>query len=355
MNSAFGLYTHIRANRWRSAALLVGLFAQVEVIAFAITLTVHAQDAAVPVAEIMARAAADQWIVAPIAGGVAVAWIAIAFCYNQSLINSVVRGDDAGGEDRPRLLRILETLCISRGLVTPRLRVIDSAALNAFASGLNAKQYTITLTKGLVDALDDREIEAVLAHELTHVRNEDVRLMVIAGVIANIIAFAAETMFRSMSRPKPTTSDDRSRSGGNGLVIVLAAGLVALAWITSQIIRLALSRSREYLADAGAVELTKNPDSMISALRKIDGRGDIKAANSAIMEMCLDNPRHGFTNLFGTHPSIDDRIDRLVRFAGGRDPGPFPVADASPEAPVDLRAADADLAEINPPGGPIAR
>ena len=99
-----------------------------------------------------------------------------------------------------------------------------------------------------------------------------------------------------------------------------------LAWALSQVVKLALSRSREYLADAGSVELTKNPDAMISALRKIEGRGELPGATSAVMELCLDNPREGFADLFATHPSVQSRVDALVKFAGGRDPGPLAPA-----------------------------
>jgi heat shock protein HtpX len=97
--------------------------------------------------------------------------------------------------------------------------------------------------------------------------------------------------------------------------------LIALAWLLSQVVRLALSRSRELLADAGSVELTKNPDAMISALRKIENRGELPGATSAVMELCVDNPREGFADLFATHPSVDSRVQALVKFAGGHDPG----------------------------------
>ena len=108
---------------------------------------------------------------------------------------------------------------------------------------------------------------------------------------------------------------------------------MALCWILSIVVRFALSRKREYLADAGSVELTKNPDAMISALRKIEGRGELPGANSAVMEMCIDNPREGFSNLFDTHPSVEKRVAVLVQFAGGRDPGPValpPPPDTEP-------------------------
>ena len=109
--------------------------------------------------------------------------------------------------------------------------------------------------------------------------------------------------------------------------------LIALAWALSLVVRLALSRSREFLADAGSVELTKNPDAMISALRKIENRGELPGATSAVMEMCVDNPREGFADLFATHPSVDSRVAALVKYAGGRDPGPIALPDQSAEPP----------------------
>ncbi len=120
-----------------------------------------------------------------------------------------------------------------------------------------------------------------------------------------------------------SSDSDRKGSGGALPAILIAVALIAVAWLLSVVIRFALSRSREYLADAGSVELTKNPDAMIMALRKIEGRGDIERANSAVMEMCIDNPRSDFSNLFDTHPPIEKRVEALIKFAGGHDPGPL--------------------------------
>jgi heat shock protein HtpX len=225
---------------------------------------------------------------------------------------------------------------------------METDALNAFATGLNQRQYAITVTSGLMQRLDDAELEAVLGHELTHIRNGDVRLLVIAVVIAGVIGFFAELVFRMLfySRPgswSPRRSNDSDRRGGGGgafLAIAIALALIALAWLLSVVIRFALSRSREYLADAGSVELTKNPDAMILALRKIEGRGELRGSPSAVMEMCVDNPRSGFVDLFATHPSIEARVEALVRTAGGHDPGPLalpPLAEeeqqTAPEVP----------------------
>ena len=129
---------------------------------------------------------------------------------------------------------------------------------------------------------------------------------------------------------------------------MISIALIAVAWFLSVVIRFALSRKREFLADAGAVELTKNPDAMISALRKIENRGELEGATSAVMEMCVDNPREGFQDLFATHPSVDSRVDALVRFAGGRDPGPLAVPQFDQRAGRSARSEDAEQGRRKP-------
>ena len=149
-------------------------------------------------------------------------------------------------------------------------------------------------------------------------------------------------------------SDDR-RGGGAAFAILIAVAFIAVAYFLSFVIRLALSRSREFLADAGSVELTKNPDAMISALRKIEGRGELPGATSAVMEMCLDNPRQGFGELFDTHPSVDSRVAALVKFAGGHDPGPLALPPQESDADDDRSATAAAKRAVGPGGGRIER
>src|SRR6202521_2316873 len=263
------------------------------------------------------------------------------------MIEALRGGREVTRQEQPRLYNLLENLCISRGITMPKLKIIDTPALNAFATGLDEKQYAITVTRGLMEALDDAELEAVLGHELTHIRNGEVRLLVVAVVIAGVISFFAELVFRMFFQSgmfwggrRGGGDSDRKGSGGAFFAIIIAVVLIAVSWFLSIAIRFALSRKREYLADAGSVELTKNPDAMISALRKIEGRGDLEGANSAVMEMCIDNPRQDFSNIFDTHPPVEARIDALVRFAGGHDPGPIALAAPSETAePVEAAAA----------------
>ncbi|MET0276687.1 MAG: M48 family metallopeptidase [Pseudorhodoplanes sp.] len=338
--AAYGLYTHIRSNRRRSIALLIGLFFLVYVMVFAGALLAEAWlSGNLPFDVIVQRAWADFLTSWPFATVGAILWMLIAYRFNQSMIDALTGGHEVTRRDEPRLYNLLENLCISRGIPMPKLKIMDSGALNAFASGLNQKQYSVTVTSGLINRLNDAELEAVLAHELTHIRNGDVRMMVVAVIIAGCISFFAEILFRTMFYGRwGRSSGDGDRKGGAGLAIVLAIVLVAVAWFLSLLIRFALSRSREFLADAGAVELTKNPDAMIMALRKIEGRGELEGVTSSVMEMCVDNPRSGFADLFASHPSIDRRVDALVKMAGGHDPGPIALTDQSAETQSD--AAD---------------
>jgi heat shock protein HtpX len=329
--AAYGLYSHIQANRRRSTVLLAGLFVLVYVLVFAGALTGEALSVNADLDTLLGLAVADLVKAAPFATVGTALWIVIAYYFHQDMIDALTGGRDVQRADEPRLYNLLENLCISRGITMPRLKVMDSEALNAFATGMNARQYSITVTTGLLNRLDDAEIEAVLGHELTHIRNGDVRMMVIAVIIAGVVSFVAELVFRLFFYNgfgfRPRSSDDR-RGGGAGPAILIAIALVAIAYLLSFVIRLALSRSREFLADAGSVELTKNPDAMISALRKIEGRGELPGATSAVMEMCVDNPRQGFGELFDTHPSVERRVDALVKYAGGHDPGPLVLPPA---------------------------
>jgi heat shock protein HtpX len=323
--AAYGLYSHIQSNRRRSIALLVGLFFLVYVLVYAGALTAVALSVPADIDTLLQLALVDAIKAAPFATGGTLLWIVIAYYFHQSMIDALTGGKEVQRAEQPRLYNILENLCISRGITMPTLKVIESDQLNAFATGMNAKQYSITVTSGLLDRLNDAEIESVLGHELTHIRNGDVRMMVIAVIIAGAVSFFAELVFRLWfynGFSFRSRSDER-RGGGAGVAILIAIGLLVLAYVLSFFIRLALSRSREFLADAGSVELTKNPDAMISALRKIEGRGELPGATSAVMEMCIDNPREGFGELFDTHPSVDNRVAALVKFAGGHDPGPL--------------------------------
>ena len=350
--AAYGLYTHIQSNKRRSIALLIGLFVLVYVMVFAGAMLAEALMSdygyEAPL-DYYIRAAEFDFIKAfPFATVSTIIWIFVAYKFHQSMIDMVTSARLVTRQEEPRIYNLLENLCISRGITMPTLRIADDEALNAFATGMNPKQYSITVTRGLTQALNDRELEAVLGHELTHIRNGDVRMMVIAMVIAGVLGFFGELVFRIFFQNVFWSGSRRSSreqgKGGAGVAIILALAIIVLVWVLSIAIRFALSRQREYLADAGSVELTKDPDAMILALRKIEGRGEIPNANSAVMEMCIDNPREGFSNIFDTHPPVEKRVQALVEFAGGHDPGPLALPPPGEYA----------VASEPPAGGPWA-
>jgi len=333
--AAYGLYTHIQSNKRRSVALLIGLFVLVYVMVFAGALLAEALTVRAPL-DFLMRAALYDWEMAlPWATVGAIVWIFIAYKFHQSMIDAVTGARPVTRQEEPRLYNLLENLCISRGITMPTLRITEDSALNAFATGLNDKQYSITVTRGLMQRLNDAELEAVLGHELTHIRNGDVRMMVIAVVIAGALSFFAELIFRLFFQAtffggfggRRRRGDGDGGGNGAAIAIVIAITLIVVSWLLSVVIRFALSRRREFLADAGSVELTKDPDAMISALRKIENRGELHAATSAVMEMCVDNPRTDFSDLFATHPSVDARVAALVKYAGGHDPGPLSLPE----------------------------
>ncbi len=355
MAAAYGLYTHIQSNRRRSIVLLAGLFLLVYVLVYAGALVAEALSVNADTNTLMQLAWNDLIHAFPIATLGTLAWIVIAYYFHQSMIDALTGGREVTRSEEPRLYNLLENLCISRGITMPKLKIMDSDALNAFASGMNQKQYSITVTSGLLALLDDAELEAVLGHELTHIRNGDVRMMIIAVIIAGAIAFIAELVARLWFYNGFSFGRSRDREGGGGgagIAILIAVALLVVAYVLSFLIRLALSREREYLADAGSVELTKNPDAMISALRKIEGRGELPGATSAIMELCVDNPREGFGELFDTHPTVDNRVAALVKYAGGRDPGPIALPEPESSDSNESDMVNADEADQPPPAGP---
>src|ERR1700674_3550532 len=195
--AAYGLYTHIASNKFRSMLLLAGLFLLIYVLVYAGALVAEVVINSGASADYYLAAAGRDLVTAfPYATAAAVLWIVIAYFFHQSIVDAVTGGEDVTRQQEPRLYNLLENLCISRGIPMPKLKIIDNDALNAYATGLNQRQYAVTVTTGLLNALNDQEIESVLGHELTHIRNGDVQLMVVAVIIAGVVGFFAELFFR---------------------------------------------------------------------------------------------------------------------------------------------------------------
>jgi heat shock protein HtpX len=241
-------------------------------------------------------------------GGVLI-WFLIAFASHSTMIKMSTGAESLSRKENMRIYNLMENLCMTVGMKMPKLYVINSPALNAFASGINEKTYAVTLTTGIIEALDDKELEAVIAHELTHIRNRDVRLLIISIIFVGIFAFVVNVLFRSMIYGSGRRRRD---SKVDGRVMLIALLVAIVVYVLSIMFKFALSRKREYLADAGAVELTKDPSSMANALRKISGRADLEVRSSDVKQMFIENSPQknavGFSGLFATHPPIEKRI-----------------------------------------------
>ncbi|MGQ9621171.1 MAG: M48 family metallopeptidase [Bacteroidales bacterium] len=248
-------------------------------------------------------------------------WFIIAYFSHSVIIRSATKSKPLERKENKRVYNLVENLTIAAGMKMPALNIIEDESLNAFASGIDDRTYTVSLSRGIINKLNDEELEAVIAHELTHIRNRDVRLLIISIVFVGIFAFIAETILRSLRY----TSISRNRKGGNagGIAILVALVLAIIGYFIAILIRFAISRKREYLADAGSAELTKRPQALASALRRISQDPTIEAVKRAdVAQMFIENPQLGlkkehvspFATLFATHPPIEKRIRILEQF-----------------------------------------
>lgn len=245
-----------------------------------------------------------------IIAGVAI-WFTIAWFFHTNMIRRLSHSHPVSRGEEPELYNLLENLCISRGMKMPKLEVIETHARNAFASGISDKSFSITVTRGLMNSLAKDELEGVLAHELTHIINRDVRLLIVTVIFTGLFGFLAQLVWSNIRYSIFYSGGRRSKNGG-GVVIamIIIAVILWLGYMASLLMRFALSRRREYMADAGAVEMTKNPEAMMRALMRIAGRDRIPETTDDIAMMCIEN-RMPFLGMFATHPPIDRRIEML--------------------------------------------
>ena len=209
---------------------------------------------------------------------------------------------------------------MSQGMPMPKINIINDDSLNAYASGINKKSYTVTLSKGIIEKLNDEELEAVIAHELSHIRNHDVRLLIISIVFVGIFSMLAQIALRSAYYSSFTRK--RDDKGGAALILLLTMLVAVVGYFFAILMRFAISRKREYLADAGSAEMTKNPLALASALRKISADPDIEAVKREdVAQLFIQHPGKqatsalsGLSGLFATHPPIEKRIQILEQF-----------------------------------------
>lgn len=232
--------------------------------------------------------------------------------YNSDkIVLSLNKARVATKEEYKQLNDILEGLCLATGLPVPKLYVMDDSAMNAFATGRNPKHAVICVTTGLLNRLDKYEIEGVLAHELSHIKNYDILLSTVTIVMVGFIVIISDLFSRGFYRRSRDDDDNKA----SGILMVIGLIFIILAPIFAKLMQLALSRNREYLADASAVEITRNKDGLINALRKIDSDVEVlEQANKSSASLYIINPLKGKKvkdSLLSTHPSTINRIERL--------------------------------------------
>ncbi len=241
----------------------------------------------------------------------------IATYYNcDKIVLASVHAREATREEDLQLTNILDALMVASGLEhKPRLYVMESSQPNAFATGRNPENAIICVTTGLLQKLDYYELEGVVAHELSHIKNYDILLSAVISVMVGFVIMLSDIFTRAMLRPSRKSNDDDNK--GNGILLVIGLVFLILSPIISNLIQLAVSRRREYLADATAVQFTRNPDGLISALKKIssdDSKLDV--ASNSNSYMYIENPfpkkrMKQVSNLFSTHPTVEDRVQAL--------------------------------------------
>ncbi|GMR19190.1 MAG: zinc metalloprotease HtpX [Patescibacteria group bacterium] len=234
----------------------------------------------------------------------------VAYFFSDKIVLSISKARPIEKKDHPLLYRTVENLSIGTGLPMPRIYIAEEAALNAFATGRDPRRATLVVTRGLLRSLEDEELEGVVAHELSHIRNYDIRVMTLAVVLVGAIVLLANIFLRGLY----FTGSSRRRRSGGGVLVLVGLLLVLLSPLLAQLIKLAVSRQREYLADSSAALLTRYPEGLARALEKIaKDKTPMRNVSEATAHLYIKNPLSGkaLTSLFSTHPPVEERIRRL--------------------------------------------
>lgn len=252
-------------------------------------------------------------------------WFVIAYYGNASMIKAATKAQPLKRSENPKVYNMVENLCMSIGMDMPQVNIVNDPQLNAFASGINKKTYAVTLTTGIIDRLNDEELAGVIAHELTHIRNHDTKLLITSIVFVGIVSTIMTMLLRMLYYSFILGSNRRDKKEGGGsviLIILIGAVLAIVAYFFTLLTRFAISRKREYMADAGGAEITGNPLALASALRKISNDPGLDEVNRAdIAQMFImypDEMEPGLLgmvdSLFSTHPDVKKRIAILEQF-----------------------------------------
>jgi heat shock protein HtpX len=261
-------------------------------------------------------------VIAALMAAASVIWSLVSLALGDSLVLTLAGAREIAKGDAPQLYNVVEEMAIAAGLPMPRVMILETDALNAFATGMRAGHGTVVVTRGLLDTLNRDELQGVVAHEMSHLANLDTRYAVVVGVTVGLIALVCDALLRAMawgSSGRSSRSD--KKGGGAGLLVILLIVVAILAPLAAKAVQMAVSRQREYLADATSVQLTRNPNGLIAALQKLAAKAaPFPGVSRATQHLFIVNPVQTFTArtpaLLATHPDIADRIARLRNLGG---------------------------------------
>jgi heat shock protein HtpX len=317
-----GIQTQKQRNNIRSTLMLIlfpcVILCLVWLFFYIITVYFLAQQEVYDTVEPVSQATGDFLQAAPWVAGVCMVWVLIAYFSNTAIINASTGARPLERKENKRVYNLVENLCMAGHMTMPKINVIEDTSLNAFASGINKRSYTVTLSRGIINRLNDAELEAVIAHELTHIRNRDVKVLIVSIVFVGIFSFLTQFLFHILLRGRIRVNNNNKNGGGVILVMLLILALAVIGYLITMLMRFAISRKREYMADAGSAEMTRNPLALASALRKIAVDPHIEAVEQRnVAQLFIDNPleKASFLNkIFATHPPIEKRIRILEQF-----------------------------------------
>ena len=295
------LYDQIARNKRRSIFLVVALVLLVTVLVYVIGAALQ-YDALAMAGIALVLTGLYGWF---------------SYYFSDKMVLTMSRAKEIKKHDAIELYRLVENLCLGEGLPMPKIYVIEDSALNAFATGRDPEHASIAFTTGILQRLERAELEGVAAHELSHVKNYDIRMTSLVVVMVGVIALIADIFIRMSFWGGLGRSNDRREGGSNPILGIAAIVLALLTPLIAQLIQLAISRQREYLADASGALLTRYPEGLARALEKISHDNEpLEVANNATASLYIANPLKGgaaslFSNLFNTHPPIEERIRRL--------------------------------------------
>ena len=301
-----------QVNRRNTMVLLAALTALAALLGYLIGWVLESEtSSAVPLLSKAGVAAAG------LMAAVSVGWSAISLAFGDKMVLAMANAKEIQKADAPQLYNVVEEMAIAAGVPMPKVMVLETDALNAFATGSKPANGTIAVTRGLLNSLNRDELQGVVAHEMSHLANLDTRYMVVVGVTVGLIALVCDMLLRSLAWGRGSRSSSSDKKGGGAVILIILLIVVAiLAPIAAKFVQMAVSRQREYLADATSVRFTRNPSGLISALGKLAEKAEpFPGVSRATQHLFIVNPVQTFTAkssaLLATHPDIADRIARL--------------------------------------------